>query len=157
MECNNYDTPNVKRGIIKRAMIILSSLSIATVVVAILFLPQIVDYYQDLTNIVLGYSYVIFMWITSIPFITMLVFFLLISLMQNRKGVFSSSVLRHIKGIQICLMIEVCLYIYGIIYYRLILTAVILFGAIILLVLSTLFKEVIKDGEEYYTDSSLSV
>lgn len=157
MECNNYDTPNVKRGIIKRAMIVLSSLSIATVVVAILFLPQIVDYYQDLTNIVLGYSYVIFMWITSIPFITMLVFFLLISLMLNRKGVFSSSVLRHIKGIQICLMIEVCLYIYGIIYYRLILTAVILFGAIILLVLSTLFKEVIKDGEEYYTDSSLSV
>lgn len=157
MECNNFDTPNVKRGLIKKAMIALSLLSIAAVIIAVLFLPRMVDYYQDLTNTVLGYSYVIFMWITSVPFIVMLVFFFIISLSLNRENIFSGKVLRYIGSIQICLLIEVILYLYGAIYYRLILTMVILLGIIILLVLATLFKEVVKDGQEYYTDSNLSV
>ena len=52
---------------------------------------------------------------------------------------------------------DISLYLYGVIWYRFVLTMVILLGVVILLVLATLFKEVVKDGKEYYTDSSLSV
>ena len=157
MECNDFGAPKVKRGLIKKSMIGLSILSIAAVVIAVIFLPFLVDYYQDLTNRVLGYTYVIFMWITSVPFIVMLVYFLLISLSLNREKVFADKVLRYIGGVQICLLIEIALYLYGVIWYRFVLTMVILLGVVILLVLATLFKEVVKDGKEYYTDSSLSV
>jgi hypothetical protein len=33
----------------------------------------------------------------------------------------------------------------------------VLFGCLILLVLATLFREIIKEGEVYYTDSNLSI
>ncbi len=157
MECTNYDTPNVKRGVIKKALIALSSLSIAVIAAADIFLPQIVDYYQDIIGRVLGYSYVIFMWISSVPLIVMLIYFLCISLVVNKNSVFSQKVLRYISGIQKCLLIEVLLYVYAVFNYKLLLTVVILFSIIILLLLATLFKEVIRDGEEYYTDSTLSV
>lgn len=157
MECTNYDTPKVKRSVIKKALIALSSLSIAVVVAADLFLPQIVDYYQDIINRVLGYPYVIFMWMTSVPLIVMLIYFLCISLVVNKKTVFSQKVSHYIGRIQNCLWIEVLFYLYAVFSYQLLLTIVILFCVMILLLLATLFKEVIRDGEEYYTDSNLSV
>lgn len=157
MKCTDYDTPNVKRGIIKKTLAALSAVSILATAAADVFLPQIVDYYQDAVGRVLGYSYVIFMWISSVPLIVMLIYFLRISLDVNKKSVFSQKVLRYIGGIQKCLLIEVLLYVYAVLNYRLLLTAVILFSAVILLLLATLFKEVIQDGKEYYTDSTLSV
>ncbi|GEM_PF-5233121 len=157
MECTNYDTPKVKRSVIKKALVALSSLSIAVVVAADLFLPQIVDYYQDIIGRVLGYPYVIFMWMTSVPLIVMLIYFLCISLVANKKTVFSQKVSHYIGSIQNCLLIEVLFYLYAVFSYQLLLTVVILFCVVILLLLATLFKEVIRDGAEYYTDSKLSV
>ena len=157
MECNDFGEPKVKRGLVKKLMIGLSILSIITVVAAVFFLPSFVDYYQGLTNRALGYPYLVFLWITGVPFIAMLIYFLLISLSLNREKIFADKVLRYIGSIQVCLLIEMALYIYGVIWYRLVVTMVILFGVLILLVLATLFKEVVRDGKEYYTDSRLSV
>lgn len=157
MRCTDYETPKVKRGIIKKALVALSAISIIVTVAADVFLPQIVDYYQDIIGRVLGYSYVIFMWISSVPLIVMLIHFLCISLDINKKSVFSQKVSRYIGRIQKCLLIEVLLYVYAVFNYRLLLTVVILFSVVILLLLATLFKEVIQDGKEYYTDSTLSV
>ncbi len=157
MECNDFGEPKVKRGLVKMLMIGLSILSIIAVVAAVFFLPSFVDYYQGLTNRALGYPYLVFLWITGVPFIAMLIYFLLISLSLNREKIFADKVLRYIGSIQVCLLIEMALYIYGVIWYRLVVTMVILFGVLILLVLATLFKEVVRDGKEYYTDSRLSV
>lgn len=143
MKCTDYDAPNVKRGGIKKALAALSAVSIIATAAADAFLPQIVDYYQDIINRVLGYSYVIFMWISSVPFIVMLIHFLCISLDINKKSVFSQKVSRYIGRIQKCLSVEVLLYVYAVFNYRLLFMAVILFSVVILLLLSTLFKEVI--------------
>lgn len=157
MECTNYSAPHIQRGIIKKATLILSLFSIAAVIAADLFLPQLVDYYQDLTDSVLGIVYVDFLWLSSIPLIILLVQCVSISCSLNSKSVFSPSVLRKISIIQLCLLLEAAFYIHASITFRTMVTAVILFAVIMLLVLATLFKEVIRDGLEYYNDSNLAV
>ena len=157
MECTNYDTPDVRRGIIKKAMVVLSFLSIAFIVTIDIFLPQLIEYYEGVTDQVLGNPLLIFLWLSSLPLIVMLVFFLCISLNLNKKGVFSSKVLRYLRGIQISLLVEFLFFLYASIYYKRITPVVILFGILILFVLATLFWEIVKDGEQYYKDSTFSV
>jgi hypothetical protein len=157
MECSNYDIPQLRKGIVKGIMIFLSVVSIVVVVLAIIFLPRIIDYYQDQTGKVLAYSYVIFMWITSVPLLVMLIHFLRISIQLGKNAIFSSKVQRSLIAIQVCLVLEVILYSCEAIDTRQIIAVIVLFGCLILLVLATLFREIIKEGEVYYTDSNLSI
>jgi hypothetical protein len=138
-------------------MIFLSVVSIVVVVLAIIFLPRIIDYYQDQTGKVLAYSYVIFMWITSVPLLVMLIHFLRISIQLGKNAIFSPKVQRSLTAIQVCLALEVILYGWEAIDTRQIIAVIVLFGCLILFVLATLFREIIKEGEVYYTDSMLSI
>jgi hypothetical protein len=157
MECSNYEIPQLRRGIVKGVMIFLSVVSIVVVVLAIIFLPRIIDYYQDQTGKVLAYSYVIFMWITSVPLLVMLIHFLRISIQLGKNAIFSPKVQRSLTAIQVCLALEVILYGWEAIDTRQIIAVIVLFGCLILFVLATLFREIIKEGEVYYTDSMLSI
>jgi hypothetical protein len=157
MECSNYEIPQLRRGIVKGIMIFLSVVSIVVVVLAIIFLPRIIDYYQDQTGKVLAYSYVIFMWITSVPLLVMLIHFLRISIQLGKNAIFSPKVQRSLSSIQVCLALEVILYVWEAIDTRQIIAVIVLFGCLILFVLATLFREIIKEGEVYYTDSMLSI
>jgi hypothetical protein len=89
--------------------------------------------------------------------LVMLIHFLRISIQLGKNAIFSSKVQRSLTAIQVCLVLEVILYSCEAIDTRQIIAVIVLFGCLILLVLATLFREIIKEGEVYYTDSNLSI
>jgi len=147
----------IKNRLLKIILVVISILSIVTVVTAIILMPYLVDCYEDMVNQVLGYSVVIFMWITSIPLLILLFNFLNLSLSLYRGTIFMEKAMKKISNVQICLLIEIVLYIYATFRFHTILAIVILFGAILIEVFATLVREILHDGKEYFIDSTLSI
>ncbi|MDP4153810.1 MAG: hypothetical protein Q8865_10320 [Bacillota bacterium] len=149
--------PNIKRRFLKLALVAISALSIVAVILAIILMPYLVDCYQDTVNQVLGYHVIIFMWITSVPLLVMLFNFLTLSISLVKERIFMEKAIKKMSVFQICTLIEIALYAYATFRFQTIIAVIILYGAILIEILATLVRELLRDGKEYFIDSTLSV
>ncbi len=153
----SHDLLRIHRGLVKKAMVVLSVLSILGVLAVMIFLPQLLANLPAPSGLSPDGAHLLFLRLSALPLLILLCLFLSISLSLNRNSVFTDQVVKRLTGIQVCLLLDQLLYLYAAVRTHLLLAVVILLGCVMLLVLATLFKEVIRDGGEYYTDSSLSI
>lgn len=151
------DVPVIKRRFFKMTLVVITVLGILAVLAAIIFLPNIVDYYQSLNNRVLSYSVVIFLWMTAVPLLLILVLFLKLSLSLLNAKIFMKKSIREITAVQWCLLAEILFYIYASVYFRSILAIVVFFGTVLCEVFASVLRELLIDGKEYYNDSIQSI
>ncbi len=143
--------------IFKKIMIALSVLSLLMLSAATVLLPELAGRYENLTNQAVGHRVIIFLILTCVPLFAMLICFLKLSLSLYKNAIFEDKTIKRIKVVQCCALVEVGLYIYAVFVRPSLLSAAVLAGTIIVSLFTSIIREILAEGKEYYEDSRLSI
>lgn len=122
-----------------------------------LLLPYLSNLYFNVFNVKIGLNVKIFVWVTLVPlFILVFEFFKISSLLQNEQGLNNKAISRivHIKR---CLLSELILYIFAIVFFKELIALIIFLGIVIIYIFTILVQELLKQAIVFYEDSSLSI
>ncbi len=149
----------MKNVLFRKGLYFISVISVTLVIIASILLPKIVDWY--FVN-VLGkeseFGVVIFLYISAIPFLLIGISVVKLSRRLLKGKVFYQSSMRELKIISICALMEFILFLVGFIFiYRNLLCLVIMMGALMIFIISSIVRELIGSGIELQEEADLVI
>ena len=152
----------MKNNLFRKTLYIASIICVALVVMAMIFLPRLVEWYfinvlKDIGNLSKG-GIITFLYMASVPFLLIGISVVKLSKRLINGEVFYKSSMKELKIINICALVDFSIFFVGTFFiYRNLLSLAVMMGALMVFIISSVVRELIGNGIELQQDVDLTI
>lgn len=152
----------MKNNLFRKVLYIASVICVVLVVIAMLLLPKVVDWYfinilNDIGNLSKG-GVITFLYISAVPFLFIGISVVKLSKRLITGKVFYKSSMKELKVINICALVDFSIFfVGGFFIYKNLLCLAVMMGALMVFIISSVVRELIGNGIELQQDVDLTI
>lgn len=152
----------MKNNLFRKVLYIASVICVVLVVIAMLLLPKVVDWYfinilNDIGNLSKG-EVITFLYISAVPFLFIGISVVKLSKRLITGKVFYKSSMKELKVINICALVDFSIFfVGGFFIYKNLLCLAVMMGALMVFIISSVVRELIGNGIELQQDVDLTI
>ncbi len=152
----------MKNNLFRKVLYIASVICVVLVVIAMLLLPKVVDWYfinilNDIGNLS-KVGVITFLYISAVPFLFIGISVVKLSKRLITGKVFYKSSMKELKVINICALVDFSIFfVGGFFIYKNLLCLAVMMGALMVFIISSVVRELIGNGIELQQDVDLTI